>query len=180
MKKLIIGAIVGAILLFIWQALSNTILELHRPTQEYTSKQDSVLSFLSSQFTENGFYFMPTLPKDAPMETHEKFMAEVAGKPWAIVQYHKAMTTDMTKNIIRGLLVNIVIMLMFCWILMKTNGMGFGKTFLATIFTGLIVFLNAPYTNHIWYEFPVTPDLIDAVVGWGLAGIWFGWYFGKK
>jgi len=37
-----------------------------------------------------------------------------------------------------------------CWILMKMP-LKFGTIFTACLFTGVIVFINSPYTLHIWY-----------------------------
>jgi hypothetical protein len=45
------------------------------------------------------------------------------------------------------------------------------------------VFLNAPYTMHIWYgSFDLMAHFADALLQWGLAGLWLGWWLtrGKK
>jgi TM2 domain-containing membrane protein YozV len=60
MKKTIIGAIVGGIIIFLWQFLSWGVLNLHEAQQKYTPKQDSILAYLGTQFTEDGAYLMPT------------------------------------------------------------------------------------------------------------------------
>lgn len=61
MKKTIIASLVGGIIIFFWQFLSNAALDLHRPAQQYTANQDSILNYLSTQLTE-GKYFLPTVP----------------------------------------------------------------------------------------------------------------------
>lgn len=43
MKKHLIAAIVGAMIIFFWQFLSNAALELPRPAQLYTPKQDTII-----------------------------------------------------------------------------------------------------------------------------------------
>jgi predicted cobalt transporter CbtA len=48
MKKLIIGGLVGGILLFLWQTLSWTVLNLHAKEYQQAPAQDSVLNFLNS------------------------------------------------------------------------------------------------------------------------------------
>ncbi len=42
MKKTIIGAIVGGIIIFAWQFLSWGPLNLHEAQQQYTPKQDTI------------------------------------------------------------------------------------------------------------------------------------------
>ena len=180
MKRIIIGALVGGIIIFICQTLSWTILDLHRPANQYTAKQDEIMNYLNGQFTEDGSYLMPGTPPGASGEVMEQHMKEAAGKPWAVVAYHKQMNTDMGMNIFRGLIVDIIMVGLFCWILSRFANLRFSNVFIASILTGLIVFLNVPYTTHIWFHtFDLGAFLIDSVVGWGLAGIWLGWWYGR-
>ena len=79
MRKLIIGALVGGILLFIWQFLSWTVLNLHYNAYQYTDKQDAIMSFLSTQIEKEGQYMLPSLPPDATREEHEAAMKTNAG-----------------------------------------------------------------------------------------------------
>lgn len=181
MKKILIGALVGGILIFFWQFLSWTILDLHRPANEYTPKQAEIMNFLNSQFSEDGSYHLPSTPKGASSEEMQKAMSDAIGKPWAVVAYHKELSGDMGMNIFRGLIVDIIIVGLFCWILSAFANPRFGNVFIASLLVGLIAFLNFPYTLHIWFDtFDLTASLIDALVGWGLAGLWLGWWYGRK
>lgn len=181
MKKTLIGAVVGGLLIFLWQFLSFAALDLHRATAEHTPKQDSIINYLSTQFDKDGQYLIPTLPESASMEEMEKFDAAQKGKPWAIVSYHQSYNADMNRNMIRGLLVNIVMVALLIWILNHFHQNNFSKTLIASILVGLIIFLNAPYTGHIWYQTPgIRADLTDAIVGWGLCGVWLGWWLNKS
>lgn len=181
MKKIIIGAIVGGIIIFIVQTLSWTILDLHRPANRYTPKQDEILGFLNNQFTEDGSYFLPTYPSGSSNDVIEQQMKNAEGKPWAVVAYHRQMNMNMGMNIFRGIIVDIIMMALFCWILSRFANPTFSNVLLASIFTGLIVFINVPYTVHIWYEtFDLTAYLIDSLVGWGLAGLWLGWWYSRN
>ena len=89
MKKSLIGAIVGGIIIFIWQFLSWTLINLHQPAQQYTEKQDAVMAVLNSNLEEGG-YFIPAIPENSSWADHKKAMTESLGKPWATIQYHKA------------------------------------------------------------------------------------------
>lgn len=181
MKKILIGGIVGGILVFLWQFLSWTVLDLHRSSQQYTSKQDSIISYLSTQFSEDGQYAVPTTPEHATKEQWEAAMKSSEGKPWAIVSYHKAMKVNMGSNMARCLTANIVMIWLLCYILSQLRQPSFGKIFIISLFTGLIVFINAPYTMHIWYETPgIMADLKDAIIGWALVGIWTGRWMSRN
>jgi hypothetical protein len=183
MKKLIIGALVGGIILFIWQFLTWGPLNLHRAQQQYTPKQDSIMAYLNTQFTTDGGYVLPNYSPNASSEEVQKQMAASQGKPWAQVIYHTSMPgmNKMFVNMGRGLLVNFVIVWMLCWLLLKIPSASFATIFLGTWATGVIVFLNATYTQHIWFgSFDLIAHFIDALVAWGLAGIWLGWWLSRK
>lgn len=179
MKKLLIGALVGGILLFFWQFLSFTILDLHRPMQNHTPKQTEILKFLSENL-EEGNYYLPTLPPNASWEENEKLMNESMGKPWAQVFYHKAMDMDMTANMLRGLFVDILAALALAWVLMKISNNNLTTTLLSSIAIGIASYLTTSYATGIWYETVTLPDLIDAIVGWGIVGLWLGWWLNRS
>ncbi len=121
MKKLLIGALVGGLLVFIWQTLSWTVLNLHAKSYQYTTSQDSILNNLSSHFSEDGQYLLPNLPADASMDDMTKFGETNKGKPWAVVSYHKSYDMNMGANIVRGLLTQILAVFLLCWILVKNS-----------------------------------------------------------
>jgi hypothetical protein len=84
---------------------------------------------------------------------------------------------DMYMNMVRSLLSSMIMIGLFCWVLSKWGSRSFGGIFIASLFTGLIVFINAPYSMDIWYKsFDIKAHLIDAIAAWGLAGIWLGWW----
>jgi len=184
MKKSLIGAFVGGLLIFIWQTLSWTMLDLHRPAQDYTSKQDTIMSFLNANIDKEGGYLLPTMPKGTSFEEATKKGEKMVGKPWAILQYHKSFQgsmNDMVMNMVRGFIATVVMVWMLCWIIGKWTRPSFANIFIACIFTGLIVFINEPYNTYIWYKiFDVRAHLIDSLASWGLCGIWLGWWMGRK
>lgn len=181
MKKIILGGLIGGIIIFIWQFLSFALLDLHRPATQYTPKQNEILSYLSTQFDQDGSYFMPNSPPDASSDEMERLMTESQGKPWAIVSYRKSLNTDMSMNMIRGLLVNIVMVGLFCWIISRMAAPRFGTIVVASLLVGLIIFINVPYTNHIWYEsFDLMAYFLDSIIAWGVTGIWLGYLYSGK
>ena len=184
MKKTIIASIVGGIIIFAWQFLSWPVLNLHKAANRYTSNQDAILAALNTNLTEEGGYIVPGLPENASREDHEKLMKETDGKPWATIQYHKSRevsTGAMITNMVRALIVDIIMVWLFCWIISKLNAPRFGKIFIACLSTGLIVFFSSPYTISIWYKwFDIMAHFTDAIVSWGLCGLWLGWWLTRR
>jgi hypothetical protein len=177
MKKTIVAALVGGIIIFIWQFLSFALINFHKPAQNYTDKQDAIMKYLNSQQLPEGGYFLPNIPDNSSAAQREQAMKEAEGKPWAIIQYHHALQNKMVMNMVRGLLVNIIIVFLFCWLIKRMTNPGFTTIVLSALVLGMIVFLNAPYTGAIWYEsFDTWAHLADAIVSWGLTGLWIAWW----
>jgi hypothetical protein len=181
MKKLVIASLVGGIIIFAWQTLSWTVLNLHGASQEYTPKQDSIMAFLNTQFSDDAAYLLPSYPRGTSYDEIQKTMGTRDGKPWMQIQYHRSLHVNMGENIGRGLINDIIIVGLLCWVLMRMKGAGFGTIFITCLITGLIVFLNSPYTVHIWYpKADINAHLVDAIISWGICGLWMGWYLKAK
>ncbi|MEO6252478.1 MAG: hypothetical protein ABIO79_04200 [Ferruginibacter sp.] len=179
MKKLIIGALVGGIILFIWSFMSWGLLNLHGAEQKYTPKQDSILAYLGNQFSEDGAYFMPTYPPGTSRDDMEKQMQASVGQPWAKVVYHKKMDgmNKMFMNMARGLLVDFVMICILCWLLLKIPNARFSTIFMANLAVGLLIFLGGPYMMHIWFgSFDLMAHLADVFISFGATGLWLGWW----
>lgn len=178
--KTLFGAVVGAIILFIWQFLSWGVINIHAPNQKYTPKQAEIMEFLKNNLGEDGTYFIPNLPPDASADDEKKLMAESAGKPWASISYLSALNVNMPMNMARGILVNIVTLWLLMWLLARNAASNFYTTLTSCIVVGLIGYLSLPYTNSIWYKSNTLPDLVDAIVGWGAVGSWLGYWVNRK
>jgi hypothetical protein len=94
------------------------MLNFHSSSYQYTPKQDTIVSFLKSQLAE-GEYMVPTIPPDATSEERDKITQAAIGKPWAKVAVHDELKYDMVGNMLRGLLVNILMVALLTWILLK-------------------------------------------------------------
>ena len=170
-----IGALVGGLLLFIWQFLSWTMLQIHQSQNQYTANQMEILDYLSKNL-EEGSYFLPTVAPGASSADYEKLTAEAIDKPWAKITYNSTFDNNMGMNMFRGYVINFLSVLLLCWLLLKIPDLSFGTIILATLTVGIIGYFNHIYINGIWFEGNTIPDLIDTVVSWGLCGAWLGWW----
>ena len=183
MKKWLIGSLVGAILVFLWQFLSWTILPFHSGEAKYTAAQNEILTSLSASLKEDGVYMLPNVQPDASMDEHEKLMKEAEGKPWATVIYRTTYKPDMVMQMIRGFLVDWFLVFTLIYILTRGGTPTRTRTLAGSVAVGLFTFLAGPYTMHNWFQTPneaYTGHLIDAFVIWGLVGFWLGWWLNRK
>ncbi|MEK6546707.1 MAG: hypothetical protein AABZ56_00170 [Bacteroidota bacterium] len=180
MKKNLLGALVGGLIIFIWQALSHMAFNLHEPNQKFSAGQDSVLIAIKTHLKEPGGYILPRMQNELSMEEMESFTKSIQGKPWAMVRFYKSYDIDMTSNMLRGLAVNILLAFLLIWIINRLKVPSSKTIFTLSIVVGFIAFSNISYTEHIWYPvFDLRAQLIDAIVGWGLCGFWLSRYMGK-
>jgi hypothetical protein len=181
MKKLLIGALVGGLIIFGWQTASWTFLKLHSSEMMQAKDQDAVMNYLSTQFSEDGQYMIPRANDNATSKEMEDFQKNQTGKPWAMVSYHKAYDANMMMNMIRGLLSAMIAAFFVCWILMKQSSGSSMTTFISCLLIGVAGYLFIPYAGHIWMENPgAMQNLLDVIVSWGVCGIWLGWWLNRK
>ena len=183
MKKWLIGSFVGAILVFLWQFLSWTILQIHRGESKYTPNQTEILRSLSSSLKEDGMYMLPTVPPGSSMEDGQKLAKDMNGQPWATIIYKNSYEHSMTMPMIRGFLVDWFLVFTLIYILTRGAVPTRLRIFAGSVALGLFTFLVGPYTMHIWFQTPneaMTGHLIDGIVTWGLVGIWLGWWLNRK
>jgi hypothetical protein len=117
------------------------------------------------------------------MKDHQEMTKQMVGKPWASITYHKSYKDHMVMSIIRGFLVDFVIVLLLVVLLTKGGLPKFAGVFTGCLAVGVITFLWGPYMEHVWYDAPwgkIRGDMLDAVVAWGLCGLWLGWWLNRK
>lgn len=178
-RQLIIGAIVGGIILFIWQFMAWMMLHLHDSKTKYSQNQDEILALLTEKLGGEGEYFLPTSPPGASEEEYMKNIEASMGKPWATIQYRSVMKDNMTMCMIRGFAVDLVVVAMFIWLLSQFSNRNKRIIFISSVLVGLISYLSTTYADSIWFESNTISDLIDGVVGWSLVGIWLGYWMGE-
>lgn len=183
MKKLLIGSFVGAIILFLWQFLSWGPLGVHNSYYKYSPKEDSILRYLSTQFSEDTHVMLPGLNPSLSEEENAKKWENNKGKPWAFITYHAQFEENMTQSMIRGFLVDFVIVLLLIWILGKMSDLSFRDVFTSCLGLGLIIWCFTSYMGEIWFKTPssiVRADLIEALAAFGLLGVWLGFWLRKN
>lgn len=182
MKRYFIGALVGAILLFGWQSIAHTVMHHHDPAYRTVPNQEQVLSTLSGIFKEEGQYFLPMHDVNASTEEQERFMENMKGKPWAQVVFHPRWEYNMGSAMLRSFTTAFLCVLIFIWILGRNPGT-YGNIVLKSVGLGSAMFMFVWYNQNIWMQTPwevLQGELIDLLVGWGLCGLWLGWWLNRK
>jgi hypothetical protein len=180
MSKSIIAALVGGIILFVWQFLSWAILPVHKADAQYTPNQDQIIACLSQNLTAEGTYMVPNSPPGTSHDQAEKDMEKYMGKPWATVSYHPAMTMNMGMNMARGIAVDFIAVFLLVWLLGRFARLDMSSAVTTSVTIGIISYLTFPYLNSIWMEVRSLGHLVDAIVPWALIGGWLGWFLNRR
>jgi len=180
MTKQIVAVLVSAVILFLWQFLSWSALGVHQSEFKYSSNQDKVLEALNEHLGQEGTYMIPSFPSGTGMEQEQALMEAHKGKPWAHISYHKSFNTAMGPSLVRGFLADVVAAFFLVWLLMKIEKRSLLTTLMSSLAVGLVGYLTIPYLNSIWFETKSLGYLIDALVQWGMIGLWLGWWLSKR
>ncbi|MFK7806902.1 MAG: hypothetical protein AB8F74_03780 [Saprospiraceae bacterium] len=180
MKKLIIGALVGGLILFFWQFISWGPGNIHGAMMQYTPNQDAIIVDLSKHLSEDGTYFIQRAPLDATQEEIDAHTTSITGKPWALVSYRTSYENTFGMNLTRGFIIDFLSAFLLCWLLLQMRDLDMMMALKASLAVGLIGYFTLSYLNTIWFETDSIGDLIDTVVSWGLVGAWLGWWLPRN
>lgn len=73
MKKALIGGLIGGLILFIWQFLSWSMLNIHGSQMSHTPYQDQILKTLDDLSVPEGTYFLPNVPPELQLKSMPNF-----------------------------------------------------------------------------------------------------------
>ena len=190
MKKLFIGSLVGAIILFIWSFYAWAISSIHLHTYMHTPLQDSIMNTLAENNMETGAYVMPMADNrniDSKTEEYDKQSQELMGagmgKPSAVLYYTKAMEFNMG-TLLRGFLFEFLTVFAACILLLPgfaATSSFFGRWWL-TLIVGLLLSAAGPLMRYNFMGEPwsfAIDMIVDTFLNWGIVGLWLAWYFRK-
>ncbi|HVB35880.1 MAG TPA: hypothetical protein VND42_01470 [Candidatus Acidoferrales bacterium] len=182
-KKVLLGALVGGVIVFIVGALLHTVLGLGEVGVKSIPQEDAVLSAMRSSIPAPGFYIFPA-PNMTPGRTKEQVQgdtAEYAAKyqqgPSGILVYSTGGAPVNYGKLLGGEFVIDVISALFlaCILAMGAGGVSsYWKRVFAVTLAGLFatVFLGLEYWN--WYNFPTNYTvayIANGVLDWYFAGL---------
>ena len=181
MKKILIGTVTTAIILFFIQALNWTALPVHKHALKYTPDQKEILELLDRKLDE-GYYYLPYYdPDNTTSEEQSGLNAEMEGKPWAVISFHESyddnMAVKMTTGFIMDLMSAFIVVIILAMVSDKIRT--FGGRWLFVISMAALIILQGPLMNWNWWS---TPDhffislVTDQLSTWGIAGLWLAWY----
>ncbi len=151
MKRLILGSLLAAIVVFIWGFLYWNILPFRNSTIATVADEAALAQALGS-LPETGTYQIPDL-RSYPSE--EAYTAQLAQGPFALVQFRKGGVNWADPSIfISGFLHYLITALLIGLLLRKTRFATFGERFGFVFLAGLAAAVFANLGDPIWFYLP--------------------------
>ncbi len=180
LKSLVKGGLLGGLTIFLWGAVSWTVLSWHDMATNVFSNEDMVAQAIMANAPKPGVYFMPSV-RNEPGATSEQRKAMMAAAeqrmekgPAVFAAIRLAGTASMAPFLLTGIVISILGATFGTYLLLKTQGLSyFGRVGFMTMFAltaGVVCFL--PFWN--WFGFSAAYTLVsilDLVIGWFLAGL---------
>jgi hypothetical protein len=175
MKRIVIGALVGGMVVFIWGAISHMVLPLGEMGLKSLPNEAAVIEGLKAGIPDEGLYFYPGIDmKSASAEDQTAWEAKIRSGPTGMVLYHPNGGEPLSpKQLASELLTNILAAtLAACLASMMTGS--YGRRVFGIAHLGLFAWLSISVSYWIWYGFPgsfIVAEGIDQFVSWALAGL---------
>lgn len=190
--RIIVSAVVGAFVVFMWGAVSWAALDLWGGAAGTLSPEaeSRMIGGLDDAIDETGVYFAPMPvdhPADAPADVRERAMESWVERhregPIAMVVFQQEGFEPMGASIMAtGLLVDFVAALLVAAAMVAVGG-GYGRRFAV----GLALAVFAALTGHgmywNWFQFPdgwSSAMAADQIIGWSLASLAMAGLLGPK
>lgn len=179
-QTLVLGAVIGGAVAFIWGAISWMLLPWHHATFLRFRDEDAVSRLIAENAPVSGVYGLPAGPQcDRRTSREEKQAIETAvwekmkSGPLILAVVQRAGFGSLPMYMTGAFLINVVASLLLTWLLLQTEGLSyFGRVgFVAVAALAGAVICRLPDWN--WHSFSASYTAVlvaDAVIGWTLVG----------
>ena len=183
MKKILFGALVGAVVLFVWSFVSHMLLPLGHIGIQQVQNEDPVLDAMRANIQQPGLYFLPGLHRSQYNdEAARKGWAEKARRGFAIVIYQLSGEEMTSGQLATEFVSNLFVALLAALLLSHIGGSFLSRT-LAVGMMGLIGGMDVYVSYWNWFKFPTDYTLavmFDQLIGFLLMGAVLAWIVKKS
>lgn len=176
MKRILLGAVAGGLIVFAWSAVLHMATPLGMAGISVLPGEEAVLAAVRSNVREDGFYFFPAagMSPDMSEAEHEAWAERMRTGPTGILVIHpQGAEPMMARQLVLELVTDILAALLVAFGLSHVQA-PYGRRVLLVALAGVFAWLAVSASYWIWYGFPealVGAELVDQVGGWLLAGL---------
>lgn len=179
-KQLALGTILGAIVLFVWNALAWMIIPWPgEPLRHFTS-EDAIVAAIKANAPRSGNYLIPNEPQRLPGMTEEQYQKAMKDAEdrmnngpnvFAVVRLEPM---SIGKAMVIGFLTNVIAVLLACILLLQTDRLSYRGRVAFVAGLGLLVFLAGHLDEWNWWGFSNAYTMMTfgaVVIGWIFSGL---------
>ena len=175
MIRVVLAAIVGGVLLFVWGFVAHMLLPFSKDAVKQMPNEQVVLSTLQTNLPERGMYFFPGMDtsRQPTPEEQTAWEAKIASGPSGLLVYRPSGGTGMTaRTLVAEFFSNVLAALVAAMVLLGVRG-SYGARVFTVAALGIVAWLSVSVSQWIWYGFTspfLFADFVDQFGGWLLAG----------
>jgi hypothetical protein len=186
MTQFLLGVLLSSAVFFVWSAISWMLLPWQRGVFKEFRDEEKMTETLAAQAPATGIYGLPGEPRYPAGATKEQREAidqaaydRIMRGPLVFAVVSRDGFGSYPRMLSLAFAANVVVSLIFGWMLAQTIGLGYGERvaflFLASLAAGIAC--RVPDWN--WHKFPLDHTIVNIAtlaVGWQLAGLVLAWF----
>jgi hypothetical protein len=174
-KKMILGAVLGAIVLFVWSAIAWMLIPWPgQPLRTFTN-EDAVTQAIVANAPKSGNYLLPNGDqKGMTAEQQQKAIEKMEKGPIVFAAVRLEPFDSMAKPLVINFLTQFVVALLAIFLLFQTSGLAYKSRVIFLAVIGLIIFIGGHFDEATWWSFSNAYMLMQfgaIVIGWLLASL---------
>lgn len=183
-KKLILSAVLGGVLLFVWGFISHGVLTWFQSQMRTFTNQDQVEQAIVAGVSGSGFYYLPNLtPEQQGMAGEDRAAAEAAmGERWergpVVVAFVRiGPGASYPTRLVIQFLIGVLVSLVAAWLLLQTGIASYRGRITFVFGLALVAVAWGKLPGWNWYEVPTMWTLVEAVdslIAFALLGALLG------
>ena len=184
-KRKTVTIMIGALILFIWNALSWMVLPFHSNTLKSIPENAFDTAMLQENLIEDGVYHYPGIPNDNSDESFKEMEHKLKAGPRITLMVYKKGETEFfnPKTLILNLVFNLLTVVVLLSIVSQFKNKAINNVIWKTRLIGLLIGLDSDLPQMNWYMFPVKytfVNIMDHLVSFLLLGLLFGLFTFKN
>ena len=170
MGKVLLSAVLGGVILFIWSSMSWMVLPWHNNTFLGFSNEAVVSQAMLAGSEKPGVYLTPNMHDGKGDDSQ---MGKYTG-PFALIIWNREGWGDMGHKMLFAFVGDVLAALVAALLLSLATIRSFGKRVLFVALLGLFAGVSVHLSNFIWWGFSKDFTLVavaDLFIAWLLAGL---------
>lgn len=182
MNRLIVPALLAAVVVFIWMFISWTIIGWHNVDVKNLPNGDAIVEQMKASINEPGIYIYPGQPEEDSKTSMEEWTNKYKTGPLVnFMVYNPAGTDPMNPmQFIKSFVINFIAAFLAGVLLMMTlaQNPSFWRRVTFVTLLGLFAGFIGPFVDWNWWSIPTGYTIIGVVdygVTWFFAGLVLAW-----